>query len=386
MISPRHKIKANTPSIKKISRSYKSDLEITDDVPNESGQVPEEIMTKPFDSSKINIIPKQDVLRNLIDRLNHEEIDMNTEFQRHADLWDTVKMSRLIESILIRFPLPAFYFDASNDNKWLIVDGLQRLSSIKKFIENNLVLKELEYLTELNGNSYEQLKRPHIRRIDECPVTLFLIQPDTPDEVKYSVFRRLNTGGLQLNSQEIRNAMATPEVRDYIKKLAQDTNLINTVGDQSKRMNDHELVLRFLAFYHMDYASSKKTITPFLDEMMKYLKKAPAESLEQLEQAYHMALKRSWDLFGETAFEKPESRGKKNSALYEVWTVNLARLKDTEAKKLINAKIKVMKKHDEIIRSNKIYSDAISFSTKNKEYFRIRHERVKKIIQEVLHA
>ncbi|MEA1969475.1 MAG: DUF262 domain-containing protein [Thermodesulfobacteriota bacterium] len=72
-------------------------------------------------------------MRNIIERLKLDEIDMNTDFQRHADLWTSAKMSRLIESILIRFPLPAFYFDVSDDDNWLIVDGLQRLSSIRKF-------------------------------------------------------------------------------------------------------------------------------------------------------------------------------------------------------------------------------------------------------------
>ena len=95
------------------------------------------VMQDPFNPAEIKIISKPDSLRNLIERLRHDEIDMNTDFQRHAELWNNQKMSRLIESILIRFPLPAFYFDGSDDERWLIVDGLQRLSSIKKFVVDN---------------------------------------------------------------------------------------------------------------------------------------------------------------------------------------------------------------------------------------------------------
>lgn len=106
------------------------EIEINDTTPEEAEEFDEPVMQDPFNPAEINIVPKQDTLRNLIERLRHEEIDMATDFQRHAELWDHQKMSRLIESILIRFPLPAFYFDASNEDKWLVVDGLQRLSSI----------------------------------------------------------------------------------------------------------------------------------------------------------------------------------------------------------------------------------------------------------------
>jgi len=197
------------------------EIEINDTTPDENGEIDAPMMEDPFNPAEIKIISKQDTLRNLIERLRHDEIDMNTDFQRHAELWDTQKMSRLIESILIRFPLPAFYFDASLDDKWLIVDGLQRLSSIRKFVleksDKKLRLRGLEYLKEFNGKPFDELHRNYQRRIDECPVTLFLIQPGTPEKVKYSIFRRINTGGLVLTDQEIRNAMAKPEIREYLK-------------------------------------------------------------------------------------------------------------------------------------------------------------------------
>ncbi|MCP4294808.1 MAG: DUF262 domain-containing protein, partial [Proteobacteria bacterium] len=218
-------------------------------------------MQEPFNPSEINIISKPDTLHNIIERLKHGELDMNTDFQRHAELWDNSKMSRLIESILIRFPLPAFYFDASDDEKWLIVDGLQRLSAIRKFVvDKKMTLRGLEYLTDFNGMKYDELHRTYKRRIDECPVTLFLIQPGTPEAVKYSIFRRINTGGLVLTDQEIRNAMVRPAIRKYLEELASYEYLKKTIGDQSRRMVDQELVLRYLAFQFMDYEQSKKNI------------------------------------------------------------------------------------------------------------------------------
>lgn len=133
----------------------------------------------------------------------------------------------------------------SDDDRWLIVDGLQRLSAIRKFVvEKKLRLSGLEYLEDFMGKGYEELPRTYKRRIDECPVTLFLIQSGTPDPVKYSIFRRINTGGLVLNNQEIRNAMTKPAIREFLENLSNDEYLIKVIGDQSKRMVDQELVLK----------------------------------------------------------------------------------------------------------------------------------------------
>ncbi|MDQ6961743.1 MAG: DUF262 domain-containing protein [Mariprofundaceae bacterium] len=91
-------------------------------------------ITNPFSTKDIKITNAQILLPSLIRRLDHDEIDLNPDFQRHANLWDLHKMSRLIESILLKLPLPVFYFNVSNPDKWIVVDGLQRLivSLLKK--------------------------------------------------------------------------------------------------------------------------------------------------------------------------------------------------------------------------------------------------------------
>ncbi|MCI5120769.1 MAG: DUF262 domain-containing protein [Candidatus Electrothrix sp. AUS4] len=368
------------------------EIEFPDDNPSEDGTDEEPLMEEPFNPNEINIVSKQDSLRNLINRLEHDEIDMNTDFQREAELWTNKQMSRLIESILIRIPLPAFYFDATDDEKWLVVDGLQRLSSIKKFvIDKKLQLNGLEYL-DLKGATYNELPRTYQRRIDECSVTLFLIQPGTPDEVKYSIFRRINTGGLTLNFQEIRNALATPRIRRYLQWLSNKKYLKKTIGANTKRMQGQELALRFLAFYLMDYLETKKNITVFLDEMMAKLEEMDKEELNRLETTYRMALKRSWDIFGETAFEKitengdPVKRQRKNSTLFEVWTVALARLSEEEINTLVAKKEILKKKHIQLTTHDEIYFRSITFSTQTKNSYRIRCEKVQGLINEVLNA
>ncbi len=369
------------------------ELETGDELADDrDGEVTDPLMMEPFDPTKINIQAKQDTLRNLIDRLRNDEIDMNTDFQRHADLWSPGQMSRLIESILIRFPLPAFYFDASDDDRWLVVDGLQRLSSIRRFVishEKPLRLSNLEYLKDLQSNTYSDLPRQYKRRIDECPVTLFLIQKGTPSEVKYSIFRRINTGGLVLNSQEIRNALAKPRERDFLQKLAGDANFLRTIGDQSKRLLDQELVLRFIAFLTQDYIKSPKNIAEFMDEAMGALEKKTESELVTLEQKFRRSMWLCENIFGNSAFEKKaigdtDRRKRKNTTLFEVWSVCLAKLDYNSADILISARQKIIEQQKKLIAEDDDFFRSISLATQKRDHVRIRYERINRIISEAM--
>lgn len=370
------------------------EIENTDTTPegDEENETAEPVMQELFNPSEINIISKQTTIWEMLERLKCDEIDMNTHFQRHADLWDKTKMSRLIESILIRFPIPAFYFDATDEERWLIVDGLQRLSAIRKFVvDQKLTLHGLEYLTDLNGRKYDELPRTYQRRISESPVTFFLIQPGTPEAVKYSIFRRINTGGLVLNNQEIRNAMAKPVIREFLENLASDEYLKKTIGDQTRRMVDQEMVLRYLAFQYMDYGKSKKNIATFLDEMIGKMENSTQAELDAYSRSFHHAIKRCWMIFGDAAFEKRvhsenQFHRRKNSTLFEVWTNALVQLSEKDMEKLCDSKDLLVQKHLDLMNSDNDYFRSITYSTQKKDHFRIRRDKVAQLISEVLHA
>lgn len=372
----------------KIEQKEEIELE-EENVEDQSEDSSESEMSDPFDPTKIQIQSKPDTLRNIIERLKHGEIDMNTNFQRHPDLWPPAKMSRLIESILIRFPLPAFYFDASDDDKWLIVDGLQRLSSIRKFvIDKKLKLSGLEYLNRLKGKGYDELPRQYKRRIDECPITMFQIMPETPLDVKYSVFRRINTGGLVLNNQEIRNAMAKQPERDFLQKLTTNNYLIKSIGDQSRRMADQELVLRFIAFYNHDFVTSKKSIASFLDDAIAHIAKSTDTDLAVIEDVYNAAIKTCYEIFGKFAFEKHSpadnsKRIRKSATLFEVWMVSIAKLMHLERELLVTKKDKIKEKFA-ILTTDEDFSRSISLATQKHDHVIIRYEKINALIKEVL--
>lgn len=106
-------------------------------------------LIKPYDTTKIDISPKPLSLDMILARLENDEIDLMPDFQRKGGLWTGIQKSQLIESLLLRIPLPAFYFDGSNNNRWIVIDGLQRLTALKEFfIDKTIKLSGLEFLTE----------------------------------------------------------------------------------------------------------------------------------------------------------------------------------------------------------------------------------------------
>lgn len=206
-----------------LSYLEKKEIEIINDgseVENEDSLLPMPEI-RPFDPSKIDIDMKTMELSSIIERLEYNEINMNTDFQRKSGLWTDVQKSQLIESSLLRIPIPAFYFDGGIKDNWLIIDGLQRITALKKFvIDGDLRLSGLEFFHDLEGMKYTELLRTFIRRIKETNIVAYIVKGGTPANVKYNIFKRINTGGLELKPQEIRHALYQGPATDLCKKFA----------------------------------------------------------------------------------------------------------------------------------------------------------------------
>lgn len=344
-----------------------------------------------LDSSKITIVSKILSVESIIKKIKYGEINIDTEFQRKRSLWSQSVKSQLIESLMIQLPIPPMYFDGRDTNKWDIIDGLQRLCTLKEFmLDHEWKLKDLEYLADYNGCSMEDLPRVYQRRIEEGQLAFYLILPDTPEDVKYSLFKRINTPGLKLESQEIRHALyqgvATELVRDLVEN---DTFRRVTNGDvPSKRMQDREMALRYLALRYMGAEEyQNNTMDSYLNKAMSFLNRQEPETIEEYKETYFKALECNFEIFGIYAFRrisklKPKTRKPINTALFESWMNAVSMLDDDQRAHLVINKEKLREKYiQELDKKSSFYSDI--GSGKYRSFIR-RNEAIQRMVKEVL--
>lgn len=312
-------------------------------------------ITEPFEPKSVDIISSTMVISNIIDRLRYKEIDLEPDFQRKKNLWSVEQQSRLIESMIVRIPLPSFYFDAAQDDMLVVVDGIQRLYSIQRFVvDKELKLTGLEYLKDFEGKGYDDLSLQIQRRIRETEITAFLIRKGTPDRVRTSIFARINTGGVPLTLAEIRNSVYRGKVAAFLRELAHSKAFTNAVNNKISpdRMEDCEFVNRFLAFYLLDQKDYKGNLDEFLVKVLDYLTTSEDSVFDEAREAFFKAMKRSYEMFEKHAFRriyKSGQYGKINKPLFEVCSVTMAKIKDTEYCELMANRKEFIKKYDQLL-------------------------------------
>ena len=339
----------------------------------------EERFTDPFDPEEISIDTKPVPMETCLRRLKQKTIKLNPDFQRN-EVWDNIRKSQLIESLMLKIPLPMFYVSADEKNNYTVVDGLQRLSTIRSFILGDAYLKDPLYAIEGDGFKLQGLefwKDYEDRRFNELPAyiqnriletvfTFTVINPGTPEEVRRNIFNRINKGGLPLSSQEIRNALYMGHSTRLLKELSQYPEFLSATSGSIKslRMEDRELILRFLAFLVRDYTTYTRTvgIDSFLSDTMMIINALPdLNTLElrrilakdkekrikideinrltiaEMTELFRKGMDRSSALFGRHTFRKSygeNPRSSINKSLFEMWGVLLANLSAEAFEKL----------------------------------------------------
>ena len=287
----------------------------------------------PYDVVKLKMETKNLSIYQVLRKIEKKEINLNPDFQR-AFVWDLTRQSRLIESILMRIPLPAFYIDAANTICWNVVDGLQRLTTIFRYCRQqpSFALSQLEFLTELEGKRFEELPQQYRVLIeDETALLFYNLMPGTPVLAKFTIFSRVNTGGMQLTPQEIRHALCQGESTKLLQHLAQSNDFRTATEGvvENVRMSDRELILRALAFMHLDVNAYREfnELDKFLLYAMGEFNALPISKLNEMEKEFIQSLKKVRAIFGRYAFRKfTERYGRRsplNKALFEVWIVSV---------------------------------------------------------------
>ncbi|QSV55206.1 MAG: DUF262 domain-containing protein [Dolichospermum sp. UKL201] len=352
-----------------------------------------EKVTFEYDPDKINISTRQPTIEQLLRKIGEEALDLAPDFHRRAGIWNEGTKSRLIESILIRIPLPAFYIDATNDDKWVVVDGLQRLSALKEFVtDKQFTLTGLEYLKNLEGKTYDQLEPRYQRRILETQPTVYLIEKGTPIEVKYNIFKRINTGGIPLSNQELRHALNPGKANKFLRELANLAEFKKVVPlseSKKNRMDDREFILGYLAFMltsYKNYQENKENArNVFLSEVLAKINNLSEVELINIQEKFKKGMIAAYDIFGEKAFRKIDSQDKRkfpiNKPLFESWLFHLSQLSDEDIEKLKKYKQKLIDTFIEYADNDGEFFASISQAAKKVEY---RFETIGKIIKEVL--
>lgn len=348
----------------------------------------------PFDPNEIDVDISVVNLGSLLEQLEYEEIDLKPEFQRSSDVWSKVKKSRLIESVLLGLPLPSFYFSEDPETgKLTIVDGLQRLCAFKDFwLENDpkkkLILDGLQFLTTLNGITRDDLDRAQIRRFKSLKVTLNTLRKSTPAKVKFVIFQRVNTAGVPLTQQEMRNALYQKKATDLLRRMAALDSFKEATGGKisTTRMTDCDFANRFVAFY-LRKEQYEGDLDPFMGDALDYVNKMPQAEIDNLCDAFDQSMKVCYQLLGNNAFRRPNIKKggyyRINKAIFEALSVSIAKLDVIEQAALVANK----DAFSELIYSlftNEEFIRSVTSGTAKLPQVEYRFDQINKLIKSVL--
>ena len=343
----------------------------------------------PWDPDKIRIHTKHYSLSQVVEMTEVGDIDLAPDFQREF-VWKPPQRWALIESLLLGIPLPSFYFNEDDEGKLQVIDGVQRLTTIYGFVNNEFKLGKMTYLHDLKGQGFDDLSKPFQRRLKGAQFVAHVIDPQTPYRVKFDIFRRINTGGTRLSAQEIRHCMSAAQSRDFLAKLVNDESFkIATGGVLNKhpRMADREVALRFIAFRLSDPDDYAKhgSLDEFLGCVTKQLDDMDKHELEGHLRVFVQGMRNCHAVFGEYAFRKwPEGSERKNPinrALFETWGTVLAGYEEGNIRKSARD---LARRAREMMTSDADFIDSISSTTGDVSRVRTRFAKVRGVVRELV--
>jgi len=264
-----------------------------------------------------------DVLR----RIEKGSFILNPDFQRDF-IWEDDKQSKLIESVLMRIPLPVFYLAEDPQGNMIVVDGLQRLSTFKRFADDKLTLR-LPDQPELNRKRFRDLSPKLQNRIEDCNLALYVIDAKVPERARLDIFERVN-GGVPLSRQQMRNCIYMGPATLFLRDEASTPIFLKATGEslRTTNMRDREFVNRFCSFQILGYEKYTGSMDEFLAEGLKRMNQMEKSALSELSNEFRNALRNNYRVFDRHAFRKhngPDGkRSVLNASLWDVMSTVLA--------------------------------------------------------------
>ena len=263
------------------------------------------------------------MIKDLVTEINDGNIILDPDYQRNY-VWNNTKASRLVESVLLNIPIPVIYASEDSSGKWVIVDGLQRLHSLRRYFNDEFKLVGLETLSDLNGLKFSKLDDAIRMRLERGELRLIVLQSDSDPNIQFDIFMRLNTGAVKLNEQELRNCLYRGKLNLLVKDIIKNNPHVNQmIPSNTDRMLANELILRYLAVSeHYNRADNRMEeydgrIKNLINGYMKKHQNDEALSLDGIRDKVETQIEKAYKVLGANGFKKNENATKPNSGLYE---------------------------------------------------------------------
>lgn len=247
----------------------------------------------------------------LVARISRNGLVLQPEFQRDY-VWSAAKASALVESVLMRIPLPVVYLAETVEGDWEVVDGQQRLTSLHSFVvgkfpdATSFKLGQMNVRSDISGKSFKDLQKVDQNAILNYTLRAIILQKESHPDLKFEVFERLNCGSVQLKDAELRNCMYRGPYNDMLNELAENPFLlkIRHADTPHKRMEDRQLILRFFAMKRNSHLNFKGGMKQFMNREMIAHRYAPGTEIAALKALFESAIECAWTVFGENAFRR----------------------------------------------------------------------------------
>jgi hypothetical protein len=303
---------------------------------------------------------------------------ISPEWQR-GYVWDERRASLLIESFLIDLPVPVIYLATNEDGKHEVIDGLQRLKTVFRFFANEFELSKLENLPNLEGKKFKDLDLETQDKLENSTLRTFELDQSVSKEMMFTIFKRLNTGGVALNETEIRNCLWRGKLNDLIKELALDTDFRGCAGQKGleKRMQDRALVMRFLAFYQFTHKHAKKGLKQFIDEFLRTWQHADDAKIKEYREVFKKCMQSCLTVFGNKGFRLRTRPEKKHAGDWvsvinaSIFSAVATSFTDYDRGAITRASDSIYEAYVDLVSSDETWVDAVSTSTG--DYGRIQY-------------
>ncbi len=342
----------------------------------------EEVSAYPLDD--IMVRSENRTVGDIVKRIQAGRYAMNPDFQRDF-VWPQDKQSMLIESCVMRIPLPVLYVAEGEDGRITVVDGLQRLSTFQVFLSNKLRLAGLGKTHPLEGKKFDDLPTNLQERIEDTQLTLYILDKAAPEAARLDIFDRVNSG-IPLSRQQMRNALYNGQATRWLAEMAQDPAFLSATGGSlsHQTMRDREAINRFAAFSLFGWQKYTGDMDLFLARALGTLNRAPGSQMRQISEDFRRSMTVNEHLFGRHAFRKSLVEGREeayrsviNISMFDTFSFFVGRI---SSENLASSRTRIEERIHSLMDVDR-FNNALTYSTNSTIQVRTRFDMMADALQ-----